>query len=175
MNRFEMEPLEPLEPRPGVRTASSGTERILIGLAMLALLGGVVVGVANLLHVDFEAAASESPHPSGEASSTPRPTPEPRPRDQFVLEPMPSGMQEPQDWWPEGHWIRTNADLQVHGSPSLDTAIWSTLRTGRTEQTRPSGVSWDDSRGKQATMSWPGAPTSGCGRPVCANPMFRRV
>jgi hypothetical protein len=153
MDRLE---LEPLEPQTGVRIAASGTERILIGLALVALLGGVMVGVANLLQVDFEAAASGSPQPSG-ASPTPRQTLEPRPRDQFVLEQEPGPTRYPSLQQPSPpEWIRALADLTIFTYPGSTSVRQGTLARGEAAQTvgDPGGPVPADGQG-WIQLQWP--------------------
>ena len=133
MNDRHMVPLETTE---GARTAASGSERVLIGLALLALFGAVLIIVSNLVGVDLEASASGSPKASIHATATPRPTRSPPPRRQMILEPgePSSPAEEPSFGIPEpnyqSYWIRAEEDLPVRGNPALDSEERFTIRAG---------------------------------------------
>jgi hypothetical protein len=135
----------PLETTEGARTAASGSERVLIGLALLALFGAVLIIVSNLVGVDLEASASGSPKPSIHATATPRPTRSPAPRRQLILEPgePSSPAEEPSFGIPEpnyqSYWIRAEEDLPVRGSPSLDSETSFTIPAGAAAMVNDAG------------------------------------
>ena len=144
MDERHMVPLETVE---GARTAASGSERVLIGLALLALFGAVVIIVSNLVGVDLEASASGTPQPSIQATATPKPTRSPAPRLQMMLEPpgtgTPSFEPSPQPNY-QTYWIRANEDLAVRGAPSLDSAVSATIPAGTGAMVSDGGGSFDD-------------------------------
>ncbi|MDH4335026.1 MAG: hypothetical protein OEW24_07190 [Chloroflexota bacterium] len=119
----------PLETTEGARTAASGSERVLIGLALLALLGAVVIVVSNLVGVDLEASASNSPEPSIRATATPRPARSPSPRRQVVLEPLDLSTPPAEPMY-QAYWIRAEEDLAVRTAPSLDAGVGSPILAG---------------------------------------------
>jgi hypothetical protein len=116
----------PLETSHGIRPHSGLGERVLVGLALVALLAGVMVGVGNVLNHDAETAAA-----SGQASPsvTSRETPSERPLQTLRVEP--GTLPEPQvsnDAF--NGWIRANADLVIHEAPSAESPAMGTLAEG---------------------------------------------
>jgi len=141
----------PLETTDGARTAASGSERVLIGLALLALFGAVLIIISNLVGVDLEASASGSPKPSIRATTTPKPTRSPAPRRQMILEPgePSSPAEEPNAAVPlvdQSYWIRADEELYVRGSRSVTSVTAYTIPAGSAALVSDAG-SFDDDLG----------------------------
>lgn len=103
---------------PAEQPPSSFGDRFLVALALIALVGGGLIAVANVLP-DADELAQASLAPS-EPVRTPRPTPTPAPprvitveRQDVVAEPISYPMTF-------SGWIRANVDLVIRGSPEPD-------------------------------------------------------
>lgn len=111
--------LSRLEMSQGTQPPSGLGERILVALAAIALVGGLLIAVANAVADDDEVAlASESP--SVAPVRTPRPTATPAPpRVATIQEPdveiVP--IEEPYQF---NGWIRALSDLIIRSRPALD-------------------------------------------------------
>ena len=124
-----------METTEGVRPPSSGGERTLVALAVVALLVGGLIVAGNLLGQDDVASvASHSPRPTERPSPTPLPTvrvipgpvPTPAPLE-LVLEPAPVPTVEPTLF---SGWIRAKVELQILGAPELGSAPIGVLAKG---------------------------------------------
>jgi hypothetical protein len=120
----------PIETSQGHRPPSQAGDRLLVGLAVLALSGGLLLAGLNLLVSDEDAVANASPTPSARPRSTPRPTPTERPRIEFTLEPGTPPVSEPIAEETFSGWIRAKTDIVLHASPDEDAAELGTLAAG---------------------------------------------
>jgi hypothetical protein len=106
----------PIETSEGHRPPSPAGDRLLIGLAAVALSGGLLIATANLLGVGDPGIANGSPSPTARAHSTPRPSPTERPRIDFTVEPgTPPAASVPVQ--PFSGWIRAQTDLVLRIGP----------------------------------------------------------
>jgi hypothetical protein len=123
---FEPEDLE-IETTDGHRPASTAGDRLMVGLAALALLGGALIAVTNVLP-DASSETSQAT-PSAGASGTPQPTASPPPPRsvQVVDEPLPLPDDAAQQF--EG-WVRAREAIKIWSSPSRGATIVATLRSG---------------------------------------------
>lgn len=125
-------PIEELETIHGPRTATATGDRLMIGLAVAALLGGVLIAVSNVLP-DTPGVTQASPKEEATATPrptrTPRPTPTPRPLREIALEQL-----DPPDTAgfdaPFATWIRARVDLAVHANRDEDSAQLDVLPAG---------------------------------------------
>jgi hypothetical protein len=110
----------PVETVSGDRPLNPVGERLLIGLAALALLGGVLIAGGNLLtglgvgvaDASPSATAAETPRPG----RTERPTPSPRPLRELTLEP--GEPPEPAGYdYPNTSWLEALAPIEVWSYP----------------------------------------------------------
>lgn len=111
--------LSRLEMSQGTQPPSGTGERILVGLAAIALVGGLLIAVANAVANDDEVAAA-SQSPSVAPVRTPRPTPTPAPaRVAIVQEPEVeiAPVEQPYEF---NGWIRAMSDLVIRSSPALE-------------------------------------------------------
>lgn len=107
----------PIETTEGHRPPSPAADRLLIGLAVAALCGGLLIAAGNLLGADDAVSvASGSPAASARPSRTARPSPSPRPRLELAVQPGPLPSTPPEVSLFSG-WIRASADLVVRASP----------------------------------------------------------
>lgn len=104
---------------PGMQPPSGLGDRILVGLAVVALLGGAVIAVGNLLP-DADEVAQASEAPSSPPSRTPRPSPTPEPPRVAALVEPDIEMVPPQPYFGFEGWIRALRDLPIRGRPVLD-------------------------------------------------------
>jgi hypothetical protein len=112
-DRFEV------EMSPGMQPSGGAGDRILVGLALIALLGGLAI-LAVKVFPNPENVAQASVGPSGLPIGTARPAPTPAPaRVLTVIEPdaNPAPMDQPVMF---SGWIRAKADLVVRATPALD-------------------------------------------------------
>jgi hypothetical protein len=125
--RFEV------EVSPGMQPSSGAGDRILVGLAVLALLGGLAI-VAGKVLPNPDDVGQASVAPSGIPNRTPRPAPTPAPaRVLSVIEP---------DFSPEpvnqvvtfNGWVRAKADLVIRETPALDGADLGVFAAGEAAQ-----------------------------------------
>jgi hypothetical protein len=112
-DRFE------LEMSPGMEPPSGLGDRVLVGLAVVALLGGALIAVANVLPDPEEVAhASEAPSPPPARTPRPSPTPQP-PRLAALVEPDTEFVPQQPPFGFDG-WIRALRDLPIRAEPVLD-------------------------------------------------------
>jgi hypothetical protein len=112
-DRFE------LEMSPGMEPPSGLGDRVLVGLAVVALIGGALIAVGNVLP-DPDEVAVASTAPSSRPSRTPRPSPTPvPPRVAALVEPDIEIVPERPSFRFDG-WIRALRDLAIRGRPVLD-------------------------------------------------------
>ena len=111
-------------------------ERILLVMAGMALVGGALIAVGNLLP-EREGSAEASPQATAEVSArpsrTPRPaaTPTPFPDPPPVLAVVPgTPPQVETDPYLPGGWVRALVDLPIYESPSLTARLAGTLPAG---------------------------------------------
>jgi hypothetical protein len=123
---FEPENLE-IETTDGRRPAGTAGDRMMLGLAAVALLGGALIAVTNAL----PDAASETSRatPVAHASGTPQPTASPPPPRsvQVVDEPLPSPGRELAQF--EG-WVRALEEVKIRSSSSSSAEVLAVLRPG---------------------------------------------
>lgn len=121
----------PIETSEGHRPPSPATDRLLIGLASVALMGGLLIAAGNLVGPDDDglSVASGSPAATARPSRTPRPSPSPRPRIVFTVEP---GTPTPATPPPPSFsgWIRATTDLVVRTRAAPDAPEAGVLATG---------------------------------------------
>jgi hypothetical protein len=123
---FDPDDLE-IETTDGRRPASTAGDRLMVGLAALALLGGAIIAVTNLLP-DGPAEGSR-PTASAHASGAPFVTPSPPPlrNVHVVFEPLPPPLAAHQTY--EG-WVRALRDLKIWSSSSASATLVATLDRG---------------------------------------------
>ena len=106
-----------LETSSGMRPATGLGERVLVGLAVVALVSGGAVGVSNVLRGD-PATADASGSPSASPHPTPRsfPTPTPRPLRivQLASGTLPRNVPQVSGF---SGWIRTTRDVVIRADP----------------------------------------------------------
>lgn len=108
------DPFELVELSPAAQPPSGLGDRILVGLALMVLVGGALIAVANALpKADELAQASPS-----EPARTPIPTPVP-PRVATVEKPDIEFPEVAQPYVFDG-WIRASVDLVIRTDPQLD-------------------------------------------------------
>jgi hypothetical protein len=114
-----------VETESGMRPRSAVSDRVLVGLAGIALIGGLFVAAGNILRADHPAASASKP-PSATESGVPSPAP--RVLQVVHVEPgtvadvpAPSGF--------EG-WVRANADIVIRSGPVINAPSVATLRKG---------------------------------------------
>lgn len=116
---------------PGMQPSGAAGDRILVGLALIALLGGLaIVGAKVLPNPDNVAQASVAP--SGFPTPRPQPTPAPA-RVLTVIDPEagPEPINQPITF---NGWIRAKADLVIRASPALDARDLGVLAAGEAAQ-----------------------------------------
>jgi hypothetical protein len=115
-----------IETSEGRRPASTAGDRMMVGLAALALLGGAIIAVTNLLP-DSPAEASRATA-SAHASGAPLATPSPPPLRSVhvVSEQLPPPLATPED---SGGWVRALRDVNIWDRPSLSATV-ATLHRG---------------------------------------------
>jgi hypothetical protein len=125
-----------VETTEGDRPRSSAGDRLMIGLAVLALAGGGLIGVSKLLPSEATTDASATPHPSQNRGATPAPseggaalrtytvTYSP-PRDDVV--PPRDDVVPPQS---ATGWIRARRQLAIRSDPRNDATVSRRLRPG---------------------------------------------
>lgn len=134
----------PVETTAGHRPDSTVGDRMLIGLAAMALLGGALIAISNLLaNLSDDAVAATSPTAaatsSAEPSRTPRPTATPRPLRELTVQPGSPGEQPVPEFDPPA-WIRALADLQVFPDTSTDGQPLGEIRAGEVVLGDPGGA-----------------------------------
>jgi hypothetical protein len=117
-----------VETTDGRRPAGAASDRMMVGLAALALLGGALIAITNALPDGPEEASRATA--SAEASQTPIPTfVMPVRTVQLVVEPLPSpppeSVRQPYDGW-----IRALEKVEIRSIPSRSGSMVATLRPG---------------------------------------------
>lgn len=123
----------PVEATAGHRPTGTVGDRMLIGLAAAALLGGALIAVGNFLSgltdevaiVPTPVAATSSAQPS----RTPRPTATPRPLREVTVQPGNPAEQPLPEFDPPA-WIRAVGDLPVFAEPLIDGRLLRTISAG---------------------------------------------
>ena len=119
---------DPIETSSGQRPRASVAERGAVGLALLALVGGLLIAGGNFL-----TSVNAKPSPSGVADATPRETPQPTPPPlaQVILEPgsPPSASPAPVTSLYSG-WIRATTTITTRLAPALDAGAGEALGEG---------------------------------------------
>jgi hypothetical protein len=114
-----------LETESGMRPRSAISDRVLVGLAGIALIGGMLIAVGNVLRGDHQA-ASASLAPPASQSGAPGPTPPPL----QVVQLEPGTLAESPTQFAFTGWVRAKADMVILASPELQAPALATLRKG---------------------------------------------
>jgi hypothetical protein len=116
----------PVETAAGERPRSTVADRLLLGLAGAALLGGALIAAGNFLAAMGVGVADASP--SATAAHTPqpgrteRPTPSPRPLRELTLEP--GEPPEPAGYdYPSTSWLEALAPIEVWSYPDAGAVV----------------------------------------------------
>ncbi len=123
----ERDPFDLVEMSPGAQPPAGFGDRVLVGLALLALLGGAVIAVANFIP-DSDQVAQASIDPSAEPSRPPPPTPAP-PRTATIQDPD-IIISPPENWYGFDGWIRASADLVVYSDRDVGSTEVGVLKQG---------------------------------------------
>lgn len=99
-----------------------------MGLAAVALIGGLLLAVVNVLVGDDDALADASPTPGARQPSTPLPTPTERPPMVFSVQPGVPDLATFEDRF--SGWIRAQSDVPLLTDPSPDALPIGTLSSG---------------------------------------------
>jgi hypothetical protein len=118
-----------LEMSPGVQPPSGLGDRILVFVAGIALVGGLVIAMANALP-DAEEVAQASVAPSSTPARTPQPSPTPAPPRVVTIGQPPFEVQPVPQSGSFNGWIRAEVDVVVHVVAKLDGAEAGVLRAG---------------------------------------------
>jgi hypothetical protein len=123
----------PVETVRGVSPSGAVGDRLLIGLAMLALLGGIAVATGNLFGSLFpEVAVRESPTAQASATPgepTPRPTRTERPLSEVTV--VPGEPPEPQQYEvSRPAWVEALVELPVRVTTRPDAAVTDVVAEG---------------------------------------------
>lgn len=121
----------PVETTEGWRPGPSRGERVVVGLAALALIGAALIIGGNLLNRHDEvSSASGSPSPTSQPSPssffTPFPTPTPREIAVEQQTPQPTASSRPL----YSGWIRALADLTIHDGSDGSSTVIGTVPAG---------------------------------------------
>jgi hypothetical protein len=118
----------------GRRPASSTGDRLMVGLATIALLGGALIAITRLLPSDGTEASLASRTPAASVVPTPTVRPTPRPILEAPLrtfrineEPLPEAEPTPFLW---SGWARATRRIKVRATPSTDAPTLTTLHAG---------------------------------------------
>lgn len=126
----------PIATTDGRRPASAAGDRMMVALAAIALLGGALIAVGNVLpEADrpqtSEASVVGSPSPEPSVARTPGPTRSPRPLRSIQAEgealPSPPAQFEEEV---ESTWIRVLAEIRIHFNPDAQAGEAGTLAKG---------------------------------------------
>ena len=138
MNEIEEIPLETTE---GTRPRSNAGDRLVVGLAALALLGGLLIAGANLLGSlsDGQVASSSGAPGSSAAASvaatprpsrTPRPSPTPRPLRDLTVEPADLPDPVPESYGQAMGWLEIVAPSRLFAAPDVGAEVLEELPAG---------------------------------------------
>jgi len=121
-----------LEPTEGERTGGPPGDRLIVGLALFALVAGVLIALSNFVG-ERAAISSGSPTPSPSTSSSPAavwPVSTPRLLRELTLQagPVPTPALGEPNFFSGG--IRANADLIIHATPDLESIEFGALPRG---------------------------------------------
>jgi hypothetical protein len=123
----ERDPFDLVEMSPGAQPPAGFGDRVLVGLALLALLGGGVIAVVNFIP-DGDEVAQASIDPSAERSRPPPPTPAP-PRVATIEDPD-INISPPENWYGFDGWIRASVDLVIHSDRDVGSTEVGVLKLG---------------------------------------------
>ena len=127
----------PLSTSEGRRPPSTAGDRMMVGLAALALIGGLLIAASRLIpeQPNQTSQATATPAQSAEAASpSPQPTPLPRPVRSMTVDPAPRpGLPPPGPYVSE--WVRMRIGVTLLESPSSDRT------TGRLRPGQPAYIS----------------------------------
>jgi hypothetical protein len=122
----------PLATEEGRRPPSTAGDRMMVGLAALALFGGALIAIGKVLPESDEPQTGEATATvlaTVEATRTPRPTATPRPLRSFQVEPGTPPEGQPQPEWYSG-WVRALEDATIYGSANAQSVEMGVLREG---------------------------------------------
>jgi hypothetical protein len=124
---FEPEDLE-IATTDGRRPSTTAGDRMMVGLAAVALLGGLLIAITNALPDP----PAETSHATATArpSRTPFPTPTPPPLRTVEVAPGPLPSPVPADFNYSG-WVRVLEDVPLLTAPVHGSASWKTLQRGQ--------------------------------------------
>jgi hypothetical protein len=116
----------PVATSEGRRPSSTAGDRLMVGLAALALAGGAVIAISRFLPksdspATADATATVEPSTGPTASGTPRPTPQPPALRTFELTAGVPPEEEPQRPLYSG-WVRALRDVTIRVTPNDDGA-----------------------------------------------------
>jgi hypothetical protein len=122
----------PLSTSEGRRPSSTAGDRMMVGLAVAALLGGVLIAVSRLVpeQPDQTSLATATPRPTL-TEGTPKPEPTLRPREPRTTTVDPAAAPseaEPVYWISD--WVRVRTRLAVHATPHAHGHTDGVLRRG---------------------------------------------
>jgi len=130
---FESEVL-PVTTTEGRRPTTTAGDRLIVILAALALVGGALIALGNLLPPseaaqtsDASATPADATAPAASASVRPTPTPRPLRNFQLTAGPPPAPPEEQESF---SGWVRAIEDVPIRYSPSEDASIIGTLSAG---------------------------------------------
>ena len=124
----------PVETVGGIRPSSSVGDRLMIGLASLALLGGLLIAAGNVLGGLFDdAVAAESPTPSfaptPDGAVTPRPTRTERPLREITVVPGEPPVPPVYDFTTT-YWVEVTHEIVLRSAASDQAAVQGVLDAG---------------------------------------------
>jgi hypothetical protein len=122
-DRFE------LEMSPGMQPPSGLGDRVLVGLALLVLIGGAAIAVVRVLP-DADQVAQGSQAPSSRPPRTPRPVPTPEPPRVATLEDPDVEFSPQQPYSGFDGWIRALDDIAVRSNPDPEAGEVGVLTSG---------------------------------------------
>ncbi|MEO8638356.1 MAG: hypothetical protein ABI458_00415 [Chloroflexota bacterium] len=125
----DRDPFELVEMSPGAQPPSGFGDRILVGLALVALVGGALIAVTNLVP-DPDEVAQASIAPSEKPVRTPRPSPTPSPPRVATLLDPDIGLAPPEQPYGFDGWIRALVDLVIRSSPDAESTEIGVLEAG---------------------------------------------
>jgi hypothetical protein len=131
----ELLPVEELEGVHGPRTATTAGERLMVALAVVALLGGLLIAVGNVLP-DPPPVGEASPAPSQAVAATPKPTrtprpsPTPRPLREIALQSVAPPDAPPTEEFYVSTLVRALVDVEVRSRPASDAPVSYVLAAG---------------------------------------------